>query len=89
MNRINATTEFSNRKNQFFKKLKLNDEEFAAELQAAGSASLTDCFEFVFAHNSFGLPCFRLKVKPNKALPSKALLIARTLFKTCMGSYAL
>jgi hypothetical protein len=89
MNRTKDTNEFSNRKNQFSRKLELNDEEFVAELQANGSASLNDCFEIVFAHNSFGLPCFRLKVKPDKALPSKALVIAQTLFKTCMGSYAL
>lgn len=85
---MHATTEFATREKQFFRKLDLYNDAFAAELQGLGCATLTDCFEVVLAHNSLGVPCFRLKPKPEKLLPAALQEIAQTLFKTCMGSYA-
>lgn len=43
----------------------------------------------VIAHNSFGLPCIRLKQQADVVLPIEVQGVALTLFKECLAVFAL
>jgi len=87
--RPSTIPEFTLRKEQFVRRLAAYDATHQSLLQTYHYTTLADCFDIVVAHNSFGLPCFRLKIKPEIVLPINVQRLALTLFKECLGTYAL
>ncbi|WP_162996277.1 hypothetical protein [Mucilaginibacter celer] len=86
--RPDGIPEFTLRKQQFTARLSMHDEAYRAVLHNYRCGTLADCFDIVIAHNSFGLPCFRLKIKPGFILPAEVRPLALVLFKECLGTFA-
>lgn len=86
---MSTPSDFAFRQQTFSKRLGLLDDRHRDFLTTHYLKSLKECFETIFTHNSFGLPCFRLRTKTGLTVPIEIRKSAQALFKECMGMYAL
>jgi hypothetical protein len=86
---MSTPSDFALRQQAFFTRLGLLDDRYKDFLALHQVQSLKECFETVFTHNSFGLPCFRLRTKAGLPVPVEIRGSAQALFKECLGMYAL